>query len=786
MVRNLLVILACTSATTLAQAPAQAPLASAPATRHVGTMSELMVTVLRPASDAIFYVETRTPKDGDEWTRLEGQALMVAETANLMMLPGRARNDPRWMADAALMRDAGTAAFRAAKTRKVEAVAAVNDQLYESCTTCHTHFRPGYGNRAQAATPVTATPPAPPPPAEPRPAEPLVADRNRAALASLPFTDRQDFEDARRGFVATTPDARDPQRFQFLEGEAPPTVNPSLWRLAQLNAIDGLFKVVDGVYQVRGFSLGNMTIVEGQTGLIVIDPLSSIGAAEEAIALYLAHRPRKPVVAVVYTHSHSDHYGGVKGVVTAAEVAAGRTRVIAPAGFMEAVSNESVIAGNAMGRRAQFQFGGPLPRGARGYVDAGLGKNDGRGRPGRSVIAPTQSIAQPVETHTIDGVEIVFHLAPASEAPAEMHLYLPKHRVLNMAENVTQTLHNLLPLRGTEVRDAKGWSKYIGDALERFGRDADVMVAQHHWPVWGRQNVVRRLEEHRDLYKYLHDQTVRMMNQGLVPTEIAEALQLPKSLEPVWSARGYYGTLSHNSKAVYQRYIGAYDGNPATLNQLPPEPAARKFVEYMGGAAAVITRAREDFQQGNYRWVAQVMNQVVYAEPTNAEARALAADAYEQLGYLAESATWRNAYLLGAQELRRGVPPGRPRQSLDAEMIAALPAAAVFDYLGTTLNGPRADGVRMVLNWRFTDTGESIATTLDHAALTHVPGRTAANADAAIVTTREAFNAIVLRQMTFDEARQRGQATITGGAARFAELLALFDSFDPAFAVITP
>ena len=341
----------------------------------------------------------------------------------------------------------------------------------------------------------------------PRAAEPDVVARNRAVLSDLPFSDRQDFDDATRGFVATVADAQNPERYQFLTAEAPPTVNPSLWRLAQLNGVNGLFKVVDGIYQVRGFSLANMTIVEGATGLIVIDPLSSVGAAEEALALYFAHRPRKPVVAVVYTHSHTDHYGGVKGVTSAADVTAGRTKVFAPAGFMDAVASESVIAGNAMSRRAQYQFGSPLPRGERGNVDAGLGKNDSRGRPGRSIIAPTNSIAQPVETHTIDGVEVVFHLAPASEAPAEMHLYFPQRRVLDMAENVTQTLHNLLPLRGTEVRDAKGWSKYIGDALERFGPEAEVLIAQHHWPVWGHDRVVGRLEQQRDLYKYLHDQT---------------------------------------------------------------------------------------------------------------------------------------------------------------------------------------------------------------------------------------------------------------------------------------
>jgi alkyl sulfatase BDS1-like metallo-beta-lactamase superfamily hydrolase len=619
-----------------------------------------------------------------------------------------------------------------------------------------------------------------------RPAEPGVAAANRAVLAQLPFSDRQDFDDAMRGFVATVPDSRNPQQYQFLQADAPPTVNPSLWRLAQLNALNGLFKVVDGMYQVRGFSLANMTIVEGRTGLIVIDPLSTVGAAKEGLDLYFSHRPKRPVVAVVYTHSHSDHYGGAKGVTSDADVAAGRTRVFAPTGFMDAAVSESVIAGNAMGRRAQYQFGGPLPRGERGNVDAGLGKNDSRGTGGRSIIAPTDSIVQPVETRTLDGVSIVFQLAPASEAPAEMHLYFPQLHVLDIAENATHTLHNLLPLRGTEVRDAKGWSKYLGEALERFGADAAVLIAQHHWPVWGHDRVVLQLEQQRDLYKYVHDQSVRMMNQGMAPTEIAETLRLPKGLEQVWAARGYYGTLSHDAKAVYQKYLGWYDGNPAVLNELPPADGARKYVEYMGGSAAVVARAREDFRQGNYRWVAQVMDQVVYAEPGNAEARALAADAFEQLGYLAESATWRNAYLLGAQELRSGVPPGRPRQALDAEMIAAMPTSLVFDYLGTTLNGPRAEDTRMVLNWRFTDTRETLALTLDHAALTYVVGKTASTADASVTTTRSVFNAIVLRQRTFTDAQQRGELTLTGNTGRFSELMALFDDFDPAFNIVEP
>jgi len=620
----------------------------------------------------------------------------------------------------------------------------------------------------------------------PLPAEPQVAAANRAVLAQLPFSDRQDFEDANRGFIATTPDAQNPDRYKFLEQEAPPTVNPSLWRQAQLNGINGLFKVVDGVYQVRGFSLANMTIVEGQTGLIIIDTLSTVASAHEALDLYYAHRPRKPVVAVVYTHSHSDHYAGVKGVTSEADVVAGKTKIIAPAGFMEAAVSESVIAGNAMSRRANYQFGVTLPRGERGNVDAGLGKWDSRGAPGNSLIAPTDTIAQAVENRTVDGVAMVFQLAPASEAPAEMHVYLPQSHVLDMAENATHTLHNLLPLRGTEVRDAEGWSHYISEALERFGSDAQALIAQHHWPVWDNARVVERLRNQRDLYKYVHDQSVRLMNQGYTQAEIAERLTTPPGLENDWSTRGYYGTLSHDSKAVYQKYIGWYDGNPADLNPLPPVEDAKKYVEYMGGAAAVIARAREDYKAGNYRWVAQVMDQVVYADPANKEARALAAQAFEQLGYLAESATWRNAYLLGAQELRNG--PGAPRRSVGVtpDLLHSMSLSLAFDYLGTRLNGPRAGTARSVINWHFTDTKESAASNLSHGALTAVMGKNDANADATVTMARAAFETVVLKQRTMADAIQRGDAQVSGDAAKVTQLFDFLDDFDAVFPIVEP
>jgi len=392
-----------------------------------------------------------------------------------------------------------------------------------------------------------------------------------------------------------------------------------------------------------------------------------------------------------------------------------------------------------------------------------------------------------METRSIDGVTLTFQLALGSEAPSEMLIYLPQSHVLDAAEDATHTLHNLLPFRGTVVRDANSWSHYLNIALEQFGTDAKVLIAQHHWPVWGNDRVRERLAGQRDLYKYVHDQTVRMMNQGLGPTEIAEALTMPPGLENDWSARGYYGTIAHDSKAVYQRYIGWYDGNPANLNPLPRVEDAKKYLEYMGGAAAVIARAREDFKAGNYRWVAQVMDQVVFADPSNKEARNLAADAFEQLGYAAESATWRNAYLLGAQELRSGVRGGaRHVPGVGAEMLHAMPIGLVFDYLGTRIDGPRAGTANIVINWRFTDTGESLASTLQHGALTSIAGKTAADAVATVTVTRPVFEAVILEQRTLADAIERRDIAIAGNAGRVSDLMALLDDFEAGFPIVEP
>jgi len=630
---------------------------------------------------------------------------------------------------------------------------------------------------------------------QPLPAEPATVAAQAEAQRGLPREDRRDFEAARRGFIASLPDAATIRNadgsvawslkgFEFLQQErAPDTVNPSLWRQAQLNMLHGLFKVTDRLYQIRGFDLANMTIIEGDSGLIVVDPLTTDTVAAAGLALYREYRGNKPVKAVIYSHSHVDHYGGVKGVTSVEDVAAGRVAIYAPQGFMEEAVSENVLAGNAMSRRALFQFGHLLPRGERQQVDAGLGKYISRGRV--TLIAPTRLITQPIQNEVIDGVQVEFQLTPGTEAPAEMHMYYPQLRALNMAENATHTLHNLYPLRGAQVRDANEWARYLNEARERYAGRADVMLAQHHWPTWGSEEITRVLAKQRDLYKFINDQTLHLLNQGYTPNEIAQELVLPPSLAGEWFARGYYGTVSHNARAVYQRYLGWYDANPAHLNPLPPQAAAAKWVAYMGGAEAVLAKAKADFAKGEYRWVAEVVNQVVFSDPDNREARELQAATLEQMGYQAESATWRNAYLQGASELRNGVPKGGTPSS-NADVVQALSIENLFDFMGVRLDGQRAQGKTIVLNWVFTDTQQRYAMTLDNSALTYLKSKTDPQADATLTLARSVLDAINTKQLSLRDAVAAGKVQITGKAEKVSELLGLIDEFQPGFPVVTP
>jgi len=633
--------------------------------------------------------------------------------------------------------------------------------------------------------------------AGPRDATEATRRANAAVLRDLPFGDREDFELARRGFIAAGPSAVAGRRpggppawnlgayaFIAADAPAPDTVNPSLWRLAQLHMHSGLFKVTDRVYQVRGLDISNVTFIEGNSGWIVVDPLGSIETAKAALDLVYQHLANKPVVAVIYTHTHVDHYGGAKGLIADADVRAGKVRVVAPRGFMEYAVSENVFAGTAMARRSVYMFGPLLPKTPTAHVDAGNGKAVSLGIAG--LLAPTESISRTGQTLTIDGVEFVFQFTPDTEAPAEMNFYLPRSRALCMAENVTHTMHNLYTPRGAQVRDARAWARHLDEAITLFGDKTDVIFISHQWPIWGQDKTIEFLKAQRDLYKYLHDQTLRLANHGYTGTEIAEMLTLPKSLTTRWYNRGNYGTVSHNVKAIYQRYLGWFDGNPAHLDPLPPAKASERYVEFMGGANAVLAKARESYKAGDYRWVAEVVNHVVYADPSNQEARRLEADALEQLGYQAESSVWRNFYLTGALELRRGVPklPARPFASLD--VVAGMTTEMIFDALAVRLNGLKADGKVIRLSYVLPDTNESILIVVENGVLNHWMGKSSPQVDAVVRLTRPVLNQIIAGVATFDQKVAAGDIKIAGRAGAVSELLALMDDFAFWFNIVTP
>jgi alkyl sulfatase BDS1-like metallo-beta-lactamase superfamily hydrolase len=643
---------------------------------------------------------------------------------------------------------------------------------------------------------------------DPLPASAHTRAAHARALGELPFEDREDFEDARRGLIATTPslvvrDERgrtvwDMDSYTFLGGyaqahgdtpgdahEAPDTVHPSLWRMARLNRMHGLFEVVPGIYQVRGYDLSNMTLVEGRTGVIVIDPLISVECAAAALHLYRTHRGERPVSAVIYTHSHVDHFGGVKGVVSEAAVNAGEVPVWAPAGFLEHAVSENVLAGAAMARRAGYMFAPNLARGPRGQVDAGIGKTTSSGS--ITLIPPTHEVSATGQEEDIDGVPVVFQLVPDSEAPAEMNFHFPQSRVLCVAENAVHCMHNVLTPRGAPVRDALAWSKYLGEAIELFGARSDVMFAQHHWPRWGGERIVEYLARHRDMYRYLHDQTLRLANRGFTPTEIAAEVTLPPSLERTWSCRGYYGTVSHNVRAVYQRYLGFFDGNPAHLDPHPPVEAARRYVELAGGMESLLVHARAAFDDGDCRWVVEVCSHAVFADPDCLPARDLHARALEQLGYQSESAVWRNLYLVGAHELRDGPPPApQGRRVASADVARALSIEQLWDAMGARLDGPRAWDAQIVLAWEFTDVGERWTVTVANGALSTVEGRLAPDAHATITLTRAAFDSVLLGEGDGPALFASGAIAVAGDGAKLGEFLGLLDEGDPVFPIVTP
>ena len=595
------------------------------------------------------------------------------------------------------------------------------------------------------------------------------------------FADRTDFENAERGLVARfepgvikAADGHvvfDADAYtRVLSGECPDTVNPSLWRQCQLTSIQGLFEVTEGIYQVRGIEISNMTLVEGNTGVIVIDPLVSAECAAAGLALYREHRGDRPVTAVIYTHSHIDHFGGVLGVVDADTT----VPIVAPEGFLEHAVSENVYAGTAMLRRGVYQAGTSLPISATGTLGMGLGTGSSAGNVG--LIAPTLDITRTGQEETLDGVRIVFQITPATEAPAEMNFHFPDRRALCMAENATHNLHNILTQRGAEVRDARGWSRYLAEAIELFADGTDVAFASHHWPTWGTQNVVTFLTEQRDLYAFLHDQTLRLLNQGYGPSEIAEMIEMPPALDAEWHTHGYYGTVNHDVKAIYQRYLGWWDCNPARYWQHPPEAAAARYVETIGGIDATVAKARQYADNGDLRFAAELGSHAVFADPAHQGARALLADVLTRLGYGAEAGTWRNVFLTGARELRQ---PAEPVPVSAGGIIAALTITQLFDSLAIRIDGKRAWDTTATIHWHFTDTGEAYRMELSNGVLIHHPTSREDPADLVVTLTRPQLLALLGGAGT-DGVRFDGDPKI------FATIAGLTDQPDPAFAIVTP
>lgn len=636
-------------------------------------------------------------------------------------------------------------------------------------------------------------------PATPKLATGVTEATQREAAARLPFSDRRDFDDAARGFLGTIDppvirraDGRpmiDLTAYGFLGAdEAPATVNPGLWRHAKLAAHHGLYRVVDRVYQIRGFDQANMTVIEGESGLIVIDPLIYAETAGAALDLYYAHRPRRPVVAVVYTHSHGDHFGGVKGIVDEADVTAGRVTVIAPEGFLKEAVSENIYAGNAMARRAVYMYGPVLDRGPRGQVSAGLTATPAHGGT-FTLIPPTDTVHTTGERRTVDGVEMVFQMANGTEAPSEFMIHFPGLRMFCSAEDAVHTMHNLYTLRGAEIRDAATWWKKLDESIELFGADTDVIIAQHHWPRWGKTDVITLLEHQRDLYKYLHDQSLRLANHGRTMDEIAEEMRLPPALENEWHCRGFYGTTNHNAKAVYQRYLGWYDSHPAHLHPLPAEQSAPRYVEAMGGAEATLDTARSAFAAGDYRWVAEVLTHLVFADPGNDEARSLQADTLEQLGYQAESAVWRNEYLMGALELRQGVRDLGAVKLATPDLLGAMTLDMLLDYAGIRLNGPRAWDRTSRFNWVFEQSGGTVtryAVRLSNGTLIHTADKVLPDPDATVLWQRDALQRLLFGGSDLAAEVAAGRVRIDGEMAPVTDLFALLDDFPFWFPIVTP
>jgi len=635
---------------------------------------------------------------------------------------------------------------------------------------------------------------------QPKEASATTKKLNQALYESYPFSDKTSFEEAQKGFVAPLPNEGivknangrvvwDVKRFKAFikEGEkSPATVNPSLWRQSELLMFTGLFEVVPGVYQVRGADLSNMTIVEAEGGIHIYDPLISMETSKYALELYYQHRPKVPVTAVFHTHSHVDHFGGVAGVASQEDVASGKIKIYAPEGFLDHSIEENVYAGDAMSRRASYMYGNVLEPNAQGQVGAGLGITTSTGTPG--IYAPTNIISETGYKEVVDGIEYQFVMAPGSEAPSEMMWYLPKFKLLNTAEDAVHTMHNLYTLRGAKTRDASLWPEYLNQVLQSFGSEAVVAIGMHHWPVWGNERVNDHIKSQRDTYKFMHDQTLHYANMGATINELPGLIEMPESLVDQWGTHGYYGSKSHNVRAVYNYYLGYFDGNPAHLNPLPPEEVAVKYVTAMGGAENVMKAGQAAFDSGEYRWGAELVNHLVFADPDNQEAKNLQADILEQMGYQAESGPWRNFYLAGAFELRNGVQNSSSSKTSSPQIISNMSMKLIFGYMGIQLDAKKADGKKITLNWVLPDVNEKYTQFLENSVLNYWPNSEDPDADATVIISRETLTAFLLGEVKLEDAVKSGKIELKGDAEKFMTLLSCLDNLNKyhAFNIVTP
>lgn len=616
----------------------------------------------------------------------------------------------------------------------------------------------------------------------------------KQARAGLPFSDTRDFEEQKKGLIAPMPDLKimaaaghvawDMERFRFLdEKDDYDSIHPSLLRQSKLNNNYGLYEVIPGIYQVRGFDLSDITFIRGKTGWIVFDPLVSAEVVQAAWKLFQQHVGQgRPVSAVIYSHTHGDHWGGVRGIIDEADVRSGKVPVVAPADFMDFTVSENVYAGNAMNRRLFYQYGLLLPASPHGYVGQGLGQGVSAGATG--LIAPTRSVEKPIEEFEVDGVSMIFQNTPNTEAPREMNTYIPEMKALWMAENVTATLHNIYTLRGTLVRDPLSWSKYIGEALYRFGLEAEVMFASHHWPRWGNARIQEVLRGQRDLYAHMNNQTLHLANQGVTINEIHNVYELPKSLQSKWYCRGYHGSPEHNSRGVIQRYLGFWDCNPTTLIPLSPRESAPFYVEMMGGADKIMTRGRGLYDEGHYLLASEILNKLIQAQPQNQPAKDLLADVFEQIGYQQENPGLRNSFLAGAYELRTGIPQGEIASTSSPDIVRAMSTELFLNFLGIRMDSRKAEGMSFTMNLITPDNGEKFIVELANATLTNIKGHLAQRPDLTLTINRSDLELTMMGVKTLDAQIAEGTAKIQGNAGVLKQLAATMVDFDPRFEIL--